>query len=81
MRNNLIAVIRIVLRRARDVIHIVITNPYQRSDAVSLGNHMALENIRRRLTLLYDVEAQLKTSIVGGYFEVRLVMPYVKGSS
>ena len=75
------AVIRIVLRRTRDVIHIVITNPYQRSDAASLGNHMALDNIRRRLNLLYDVEAQLKTAIVGDFFEVRLVMPYVKGAS
>ena len=73
------ALIRIVLRRARDVIHIVIINPYQRNDVVSLGNHMALDNIRRRLALLYDVEAELKTAIVDGCFEVRLVIPYVKG--
>lgn len=73
------ALIRIVLRRARDAIHIVITNPYQRNNTASLGNQMALDNIRRRLTLLYDVEAELKTVIVNGLFEVRLVIPFVKG--
>lgn len=73
------ALIRILVRRARDEIHIVMTNPYQRQESVSPGNHMALDNIRRRLTLLYDVEAELKTAIVDGCFEVRLVIPYVKG--
>ncbi len=72
--------ISIVLRRARDAIHIVITNPYQPKDTVSLGNHMALDNIRRRLALLYDVEAELKTAIIAGCFEVRLVIPFVKES-
>ncbi len=72
------AQISIVLRRSRDAIHIVITNPYQPTEAISLGNHMALDNIRRRLTLLYDVEAELKTSIIHGFFEVRLMIPFRK---
>jgi two-component system sensor histidine kinase AlgZ len=70
--------IKIVLRRARDTIHIVITNPYHGAASVSPGNRMALENIRSRLRLLYDVEAQLTTTIVGGYFEVRMHIPYTK---
>ena len=72
------ALIRIALRRARDTIHIVITNPYHGDVSVSVGNHMALENIRSRLALLYDVEAQLTTAIVNGYFEVRMLIPYTK---
>ena len=70
--------IRIVLRRARDTIHIAITNPYHGDSSVSLGNHMALENIRSRLTLLYDVEAQLTTEIIKDHFEVRMLIPYTK---
>jgi hypothetical protein len=31
--------------------------------------------------LLYDVEAQLTTLVAGGFFEVRLRFPYVKGSA
>jgi two-component system sensor histidine kinase AlgZ len=72
------ALIRIVLRRARDTIHILITNPYHGNAPVSLGNHMALDNIRGRLRLLYDLEAQLSTTVVEGRFEVRLSIPYVK---
>ena len=72
------ALIRIVLRRSRDTIHIAITNPYHGDVSVSLGNHMALENIRSRLKLLYDVEAQLTTTIVRDHFEVRMLIPYVK---
>ena len=74
------AKIRIIVRRARDEIHITISNPYQRQESVSTGNHMALDNIRRRLVLLYDVEAEMKTVIANGCFEVRLVIPYVKGA-
>ena len=72
--------IKIVLRRVRDTIHIVITNPYHGAASVSPGNRMALENIRSRLRLLYDLEAQLTTAIVGGYFEVRMHIPYMKVS-
>lgn len=70
------AQISITVRRSRDAIHIVITNPYRPTDTASLGNHMALDNIRRRLILLYDVEAELKTSIIKGLFEVRLMIPF-----
>jgi two-component system sensor histidine kinase AlgZ len=39
---------------------------------------MALDNIRERLALLHDVEAQLTTTEARGLFEVRLRFPYVK---
>jgi two-component system sensor histidine kinase AlgZ len=39
---------------------------------------MALENLRERLALLYDVEAQLTTERRESRFEVRLRFPYIK---
>lgn len=59
------------------VIHSV-TGPAKPERAESIGNHMALDNIRQRLALLHDVEAQLTTTVVAGAFEVRLRFPYVK---
>ncbi|HEY8101221.1 MAG TPA: histidine kinase [Burkholderiaceae bacterium] len=72
------ALIQIKLDRTLDRIEIAITNPYYGGDAASEGNHMALNNIRERLALLYDVEAQMTTSAANGFFEVRLRFPYVK---
>lgn len=72
--------IQIHMNRSIDRIEIAVVNPYH-GEAVSMGNHMALDNIRERLTLLYDVEAQLTTTIARGYFEVRLRFPYVKDRS
>lgn len=71
--------IQIHLSRSIDRIEISVVNPYH-GDAPSTGNHMALDNIRERLALLYDVEAQLTTTVARGYFEVRLRFPYVKVS-
>ncbi len=71
------AVVRICIVRLRDRIEIVMTNPYHAS-AVSTGNQMALVNIRERLTLFYDVEAQLTTEIEDGVFTLRLLLPYRK---
>lgn len=74
------AVINVAIARIRDRIEIVMTNPHH-ADVVSTGNHMALDNIRERLALLYDMEAQLTTNVVGGQFEVRLYLPYKKAAS
>jgi two-component system sensor histidine kinase AlgZ len=75
--------IEIEVMRKGDSIEIFVVNPlYDSSDAaaeIKGGNHMALQNIRDRLSLLYDVEAQLSTSIKEGRFEVRLHFPYVRG--
>lgn len=74
------AVINVAIARVRDRIEIVMTNPYH-ADVVSTGNHMALDNIRERLALLYDMEAQLTTNVVDGKFEVRLYLPYKKATA
>ncbi len=44
------------------------------------GNHMALINIQERLTLLYDVEAQLTYGEEQGQYRVKLRFPYVKST-
>jgi len=69
--------IQIHLTRSLDRIEVAVINPYH-GDAVASGNQMALDNIRERLALLYDVEAHLATTIARGFFEVRLRFPYVK---
>lgn len=72
------ALIQIKLNRSLDRLEIAVINPYYGGEKASEGNHMALNNIRERLALLYDVEAQITTSAADGFFEVRLRFPYVK---
>jgi two-component system sensor histidine kinase AlgZ len=74
------SLIQIHVSRLLDRIEISIVNPYHR-DAESTGNQMALANIRERLNLLYDVEAQLTTLVARGHFEVRLRFPYIKAAA
>jgi two-component system sensor histidine kinase AlgZ len=75
--------IDITLTRSIDRIEVAVVNPFH-GDAVPVdspvGNHMALDNIRERLRLLYDVEAQLTTTVADGRFEVKLRFPYVKNA-
>lgn len=72
------SVISVRLNRSIDRIQIVITNPYHDQGKNVTGNNMALVNIRERLALLFDVEAQLSTVVVDGKFEVQLRFPYLK---
>ena len=77
--------IRIHLARSIDRIEIAVVNPVmapvRESTEAGSGNHMALANIRERLALLYDVEAQLTTTQARGFFEVRMRFPYVKATT
>ncbi|MBC7413528.1 MAG: histidine kinase [Herminiimonas sp.] len=74
--------ITVRVRRSLDRIDIVVRNPLGAAASVtahhSVGNHMALANIRERLLLFYDVEAGLVTSSQDGWFEARLHFPYRK---
>ena len=65
----------IKIAKTLDKIEIRVSNHYHRQAQLPSGNQMALENIRQRLKLLYDIEAQLKSEIVGEQFEVYLVFP------
>jgi len=75
--------IEIELTRSGDSIDIFVSNPLpnlgEAGPAAKVGNHMALQNIRERLALLYDVEAQLSATEKNGKFEVRMHFPYVRG--
>ncbi|WP_019141468.1 sensor histidine kinase [Noviherbaspirillum massiliense] len=70
--------VQVHVSRSIDRIEVVVVNPYQGKSVAASGNHMALNNIRERLALLYDVEAQLTTTVGRGVFEVRLRFPYMK---
>ncbi|HJV85558.1 MAG TPA: histidine kinase [Noviherbaspirillum sp.] len=73
--------VKVQISRSIDRIEILVVNAYHGQAPVAAGNQMALNNIRERLALLYDVEAQLTTSIAQNCFEVRLRFPYVKGGA
>lgn len=73
--------IQVHLSRSMDRIQIVVVNPYHEGMMTTEGNHIALANIRERLALLYDVEAQLTTTIARGNFEARLRFPYTRGAA
>lgn len=52
--------VRIAFARRGDELHIDLANPCGGSGESAKGNHMALANIRERLTLYYDLEARLE---------------------
>jgi two-component system, LytTR family, sensor histidine kinase AlgZ len=75
--------IEITLKKLGDRVHIEILNPISdyvpaNSLPVRQGNQMALSNVRERLMLLYDMEAELKTGEENGQFRLILEFPYRK---
>ena len=66
-----------VARRGR-LVEIEIVNPriegHTRPPGRS-GNHMALDNVRERLALHYDVEARLDAGAAGGEYRVKITLP------
>jgi two-component system sensor histidine kinase AlgZ len=73
-------VIEVRLYLARDELHLEVRNPAQSQTAAhSNGNHMALSNIRERLSLLFDVEAQYQVERDAEHYRVHIIIPYVKG--
>jgi two-component system sensor histidine kinase AlgZ len=72
------AMIMVAIRRTLDKIEITVSNPFHLDARLPQGNHMALENIRQRLALLYDIEAKLSYGVFGSSFEVKLYFPFKK---
>jgi two-component system sensor histidine kinase AlgZ len=58
-----------------------LTTPYHPEHQHRQGNRIALANIRERLQLHFDVEAELATAVNGGSFEIRMAMPYRRAGS
>ncbi len=73
--------VKVRIVRMLDWIEIGVVNAVDPATPPAPGNHMALDNIRERLALLYDVESQLSTSASEGSFEVRLRFPCMKGGA
>lgn len=72
-------VVSIEIFTANEQVYAVLRNPYQEGGESHTGNRMALSNIRERLALHFDAEASLATRVADGTYEVKIVMPYVKG--
>jgi two-component system sensor histidine kinase AlgZ len=72
--------IEIAIRREKDRVHVKLTNPYHPEYQHRQGNRMALANIRERLQLHFDVEAELTSAVNGANYEIDIVMPYRKAS-
>jgi two-component system sensor histidine kinase AlgZ len=70
--------IAIRITRPGDRVRVEIDNPISATPAVRPGNQMALSNVRERLMLLYDMEAELKTGPQGDRFRLHLEFPYRK---
>ena len=69
--------VRIVIARRGSVVDILLVNPVVgEGNALRPGNHMALDNVRERLALHFDVEARLDTTIAAGEYRVRITLPY-----
>lgn len=72
-------VITVSLRRNGDALQITVENPCTRREAaMHPGNRMALQNIRERLALLFDVEASYKVEHSNDRYRVEIVMPYIR---
>jgi len=70
--------ISINIYMAREQVHAVLRNPYQRQGNHHAGNKMALGNIRERLQLHFDAEASLTTTISDNAYQVHIAIPYVR---
>jgi two-component system sensor histidine kinase AlgZ len=70
------ATVAIRATRENNIIRIALSNPYHGENDHHSGNRMALENIRERLMLFYDLEARLETEARDGVFHVTIQLPY-----
>ena len=68
--------VEIRITRDKDQVRVLLANPYHSEHQQRAGNRMALANIRERLALHFDVEANLATAVAGEKFEIRIVLPY-----
>ena len=69
--------ININIYRNRDQVVFVLRNPFRgESGTHHEGNKMALNNIRERLALHFDVEAEMKSQILSASYQVTITIPY-----
>src|SRR5574340_90251 len=68
--------IGINIYRARNAVHLVLTNPCPQQGAHHAGRGMALANVRERLELHFDAEASLSAGERNGAYRVHIMLPY-----
>ena len=61
-----------------DKVHILVRNPIATEVSHHKGNHIALDNIRERLLLHFDLDARLKLEPMGTVYQVHIVIPYTR---
>jgi two-component system sensor histidine kinase AlgZ len=71
--------VRIRLAGKKERLHIEVANPVAAGHHHA-GNHMALGNIRERLRLFFDLEAELASTVRDGIYVVSIDLPYRKES-
>jgi two-component system sensor histidine kinase AlgZ len=71
--------IEVKLYGYNDKLHLEVSNPAQHQAGPRSGGHrMALSNIRERLALLFDVEAQYQVERDATHYRVHIQIPYLK---
>jgi len=70
--------IHVRISTSREEVQIEIDNPWTAAGAARHGNQMALDNLRERLQLFYDLEARLDHHVNAGRYRVRVVLPIRK---
>jgi two-component system sensor histidine kinase AlgZ len=66
--------VKITTQRRGQVVVIKVTNTVPAGQGKP-GNGVALENVRDRLRLLHDVQAQFQTALIEGVYQVRMEVP------
>ena len=75
-------IIEVRLYRDGKELHLEVRNPAPGQTAPHTnGNKMALANIRERLALLFDVEAQYQVESDADHYKVHILVPYVNGQA
>lgn len=70
--------IEVKLQRSGNELHVDVRNPCSCNPHQHDGNKMALDNIRERLALKFDVEAKYTVDSGGDYYHVHIQLPFVK---
>ncbi len=64
--------------RSGDKVHVLVRNPIAADAGHHKGNRIALANIRERLLLHFDLDAQLKLEPLGTVYQVHIIIPYTR---
>ncbi len=71
-------IIKIRIRHEANELLLDVKNPCKEVYGAHSGNRMALENIRERLALRFDVEAKYTAERGDDYYHVHIQLPYIK---